>query len=670
MADLNTGITHGSSVLQTTTRNGKRISAASAFLEPHLKRRNLHILSNSFVYKILFDQKQAIGVRFYRNWKSYTVYAKQEILISAGTINSAKLLLLSGIGPKDELNKHKIPVIANLPVGENFHDHVGTLGLHFTIDLPPDSTSTKTLSKQTLKQYFQTGKGPLADARVAATMFKSSSYISGDHLDSSRQEAQESPDLMLLTYLNGLGHNEMTAEQATQRTNIRQEMWNRYYGPQQSRTHFTILPMILKPKSRGTVRLKSANVFDAPVIDPKYFSHSEDMDKLIEAMRKALQLAQSRPFRSFNTELFRSVVPQCESNAPFQVQDASILSPTNNLESNDNPFDTSSPPSWTTSLNTIPIPTQSTSSHNLSTTTKFVASFLTKILFDNSKKANINGNSNGNSSSIFASLFGLRRRKQRSRQFDSIIGNESVNYEHYWLHDYSKLSHYNKSNMIDGFSSMLIINNEQMPIKETNDVEEFKTVWNSHKFNKRNHTFEQNQNFTSPNTLTSTLTTTTSIPITITTKRPINNSRKQVTTTKEPLNSPTLPMKQPIRYFQEGSNPTLNTISHQTTPSLIPSKVSQLSERYLRCIARQMTAPIGDYVGTCRMGADGDDRRVVDSRFKVVGDIQGLRVIDASVIPEIVTGGIGSVAMMIGERGAEFVKEDLRRNNIQKRRQV
>lgn len=96
MADLNAGVPIGTSILQTTTLKGKRISTASAFLEPHLHRRNLHILSNTLVFQILFDQQQAIGVRFYRNWKSYTVYAKREIIISAGAINTPKLLLLSG----------------------------------------------------------------------------------------------------------------------------------------------------------------------------------------------------------------------------------------------------------------------------------------------------------------------------------------------------------------------------------------------------------------------------------------------------------------------------------------------------------------------------------------------------------------------------------------------
>ena len=79
-------------------------------------------------------------------------------------------------------------------------------------------------------------------------------------------------------------------------------------------------------------------------------------------------------------------------------------------------------------------------------------------------------------------------------------------------------------------------------------------------------------------------------------------------------------------------------------------------------MARHLTIPMGDYVGTARMGSDDDLGRVVDSRFRVVGGVEGLRVVDASVVPEIISGGISPVAMLIGERAAEFIKEDLRRS--------
>ena len=153
ISDLNADYM-GAAVLQTNTKEGKRVSTATAYLEPVIdKRENLHILSNSYVSQILFENNTAIGVSFIRNWHNFAVYAKQEVIISAGTINSAKLLMLSGIGPKDHLESLKIPVIADLPVGHNFQDHIGVFGIHFTVN----SSIEEPLTSSSLNQYFTYG---------------------------------------------------------------------------------------------------------------------------------------------------------------------------------------------------------------------------------------------------------------------------------------------------------------------------------------------------------------------------------------------------------------------------------------------------------------------------------------------------------------------------------
>ncbi len=153
-SDLNGDSQSGTSILQMNTKEGKRVSIASAYLEPNIQRENLHILANSLVSKILFDENNtAIGVNFIRNWQKYAVYAKEEIILSAGAINSPKLLMLSGIGPKKHLEELNIPVISDLPVGHNFHDHAGSYGVHFTINASVDEQ----LTVQSLNQYFTSG---------------------------------------------------------------------------------------------------------------------------------------------------------------------------------------------------------------------------------------------------------------------------------------------------------------------------------------------------------------------------------------------------------------------------------------------------------------------------------------------------------------------------------
>lgn len=123
-------------VAQATGRRGTRCSTAKAFLRPIRKRPNLYISMRSLVHKIIIDSstKQATAVRFEKGGQIYEVRANKEIIVSAGTVNSPQLLMLSGIGPKDHLNSLGIPLMADLPVGDNLQDHIALGGMVFTIN--------------------------------------------------------------------------------------------------------------------------------------------------------------------------------------------------------------------------------------------------------------------------------------------------------------------------------------------------------------------------------------------------------------------------------------------------------------------------------------------------------------------------------------------------------
>jgi len=121
---------------QATNRRGHRCSTAKAFLRPIRHRSNLHISMHSRVLKIVIDPstKQATAVRFEKKGKIYQVKATKEIILSAGSVNSPQLLMLSGVGPEDHLKSLGIPVIQNLPVGDNLQDHIALGGMVFTVD--------------------------------------------------------------------------------------------------------------------------------------------------------------------------------------------------------------------------------------------------------------------------------------------------------------------------------------------------------------------------------------------------------------------------------------------------------------------------------------------------------------------------------------------------------
>ena len=121
-------------IAQATSRRGARCSTAKAFLRPIRKRPNLSISMHSLVHKIVIDSstKQATAVRFEKRGKIYEVKAKKEIILSAGTVNSPQLLMLSGVGPADHLKSLGIPLIADLAVGDNLQDHPEVMGMIFT----------------------------------------------------------------------------------------------------------------------------------------------------------------------------------------------------------------------------------------------------------------------------------------------------------------------------------------------------------------------------------------------------------------------------------------------------------------------------------------------------------------------------------------------------------
>jgi choline dehydrogenase len=128
--DFNGLTQEGAGAYQFTIKNGRRLSAARAFLKPAMKRRNVRVLTNAHAEQILFDGQRATGVRILRNGKSETISALREVIVAAGAVNSPQLLQLSGIGPAPLLKQNGVPVLLDMPqVGRNLQDH---LGLNYT----------------------------------------------------------------------------------------------------------------------------------------------------------------------------------------------------------------------------------------------------------------------------------------------------------------------------------------------------------------------------------------------------------------------------------------------------------------------------------------------------------------------------------------------------------
>ncbi|VDH99913.1 choline dehydrogenase [Mytilus galloprovincialis] len=156
--DLNGEDMIGYTYMQANIKDGERYGTARAYIRPVLKRTNLHISVHSYVTKVLIEQKKAIGVEFIKNNRKTQVFARKEVIVSAGAINSPTLLMLSGIGPMKHLEDLGIPVNADLPVGENLEDH---MMFFMKYKINQSYTVTKDLSNSMTNTiwYELTGRG-------------------------------------------------------------------------------------------------------------------------------------------------------------------------------------------------------------------------------------------------------------------------------------------------------------------------------------------------------------------------------------------------------------------------------------------------------------------------------------------------------------------------------
>lgn len=153
----------GFSQVQATMRNGRRWSAAKAYLRPIAGiRSNLFVSMRSWVTRILFDPetKTAYGVEFIKNRRRYRVNATKEVILSAGTIASPQLLMLSGIGPDEHLKEFNIPLIQNLSVGYNLQDHTGLSGLVFLVNESVTINEANVQRPGSILSYLLLGRGP------------------------------------------------------------------------------------------------------------------------------------------------------------------------------------------------------------------------------------------------------------------------------------------------------------------------------------------------------------------------------------------------------------------------------------------------------------------------------------------------------------------------------
>ncbi|CAL1298227.1 unnamed protein product [Larinioides sclopetarius] len=138
---------------QAFLRNSQRCNTAKAYLVPAENRSNLHIIPQALVTKVLLDGNKVAGVEFYYNHSVHNVSVKREVIMAAGAVNTAQILMLSGIGPRDHLEELEIPVVADLPVGNNFQDHI-SVPLTYSLNDTFSTTLERIKDPHNIQEYI------------------------------------------------------------------------------------------------------------------------------------------------------------------------------------------------------------------------------------------------------------------------------------------------------------------------------------------------------------------------------------------------------------------------------------------------------------------------------------------------------------------------------------
>ncbi|XP_045455182.1 glucose dehydrogenase [FAD, quinone]-like [Melitaea cinxia] len=280
---------------QVTAFSGKRVSTNTAFIQPiRHKRKNLTVKVNSEALKILIDEnKKVYGLIYSYNGQNFTAFAKKEVIVSAGSLHSPKLLMLSGIGPKDHLEQLGIPAVQDLAVGENLHDHVTFSGVAVALSDEIATSISEFEMLNALREYdeMEIKRGPLSSFGVSNIMafYKSDPNLTAPDIAQFREiyDWKQSLD------------DPLTAGRLP-------IFPKSFYNAVIPRTAYT------SPKSRGYLLLNVSNPYGPPIVYPNYFGDESDLIPIVQSMRYLLSFEKTEAFRSSGSYFVREPMPACK----------------------------------------------------------------------------------------------------------------------------------------------------------------------------------------------------------------------------------------------------------------------------------------------------------------------------------------------------------------------
>jgi choline dehydrogenase len=303
--DFNGRTQEGVGVYQINTKNGRRMSAARAFLRPAMKRANVRVETNALATKILFEGTRAVGIEYQRGGQTLTARAGREVILSAGSINTPQLLQLSGVGPSGLLKGLGIPVVhANDHVGDNLQDHQG-INYTFRGRLPTLNQILRPWWGKMLvgMQYILTRNGPLA-----MSMNQGGGFFRTD-------AAQTRPNMQL--YFQAFS---TVLPRVGERPILTPDPW----------PGFSIGLSNCRPSSRGSIMIRTKNPLDYPRIAPNAYSTNTDVTEMLDAVKFVRKIA-AMPAMSEIIEQEVLPGPKCTTDeelvADFRARSGTVYHP-------------------------------------------------------------------------------------------------------------------------------------------------------------------------------------------------------------------------------------------------------------------------------------------------------------------------------------------------------
>ena len=284
-ADINGAQQEGFGRMDMTVANGRRSSAANAYLRPAIRRANLRVLTHALATRILLDGKRAVGVEFRRGGAAHTARIGRELIVAGGPINSPQLLKLSGIGPAEELRALGIPVVQNLPgVGENLQDH---LEFYFQVACKEPVSlypSIKPLARARIGLRWLLFK----DGLGATNHFETCGFVRS-------RPGIPYPDIQFHFLPLAVAYDGSALAQ--------EHGFQAHVGPMRS-------------KSRGWVRLASTDAFEKPRILFNYMSHPDDWTEMRACVRLTREIFAQPAFDRYRG---REIQPGADVRSDEQI---------------------------------------------------------------------------------------------------------------------------------------------------------------------------------------------------------------------------------------------------------------------------------------------------------------------------------------------------------------